>query len=195
MKTYNATHYVCLLKWHGSKRRSSRCTGPIWQDSTCQRYVLEIHCASITKLTVPGTINFQTQLGELRTQLAFGIVDELAVQILFGTNFIDSVKRPVRAAKRKAVPHYSTPVPILMVHEARSADGRKEDTDIRLPSVKDLSLLVASTKSEPRPIKATRKVVLKAMCETSILFSIQTAGLIAIVPHNNVDKNLCVHVS
>lgn len=85
------------------------------------------------------------------------------------------------------VPHHSLPVPILMVNNGK-CEAEVNTSDIGQINDQDLTPLVKPTCNEPRCITAARQVVLKAICETSVLVSTQALGLLQVATRKNVDK-------
>lgn len=79
------------------------------------------------------------------------------------------------------------PVPILKVHEAKS--GTKKDNTRNCQEVgEDLALFVTPFRSKPKSIACARQVVLKAMYKKPVLASTQLAGLMDLVPRENMAK-------
>lgn len=90
--------------------------------------------------------------------------------------------------ERKIVSHHSTPVLMLMVHEARS-ETEKSNTEARQEVEKEFTLLVTPIRSELKHITVARQVVFMAMCEKPVLVSTKVAGLFEVPTHANVAKN------
>lgn len=90
--------------------------------------------------------------------------------------------------KSEMVPYRCTPVPIVVVHDARSAAEKKEEPDFSPWNEEDLALLVAPNNSETRSTTAAQQVVLRAICETLVWDTRQMAGLEAVVPHDKIIK-------
>lgn len=88
--------------------------------------------------------------------------------VLLGTTFLDKDISSIHLTERKTLPHYSLPITISMVHEARSAAEKEGDLHIRQEVEEDLALLVKITQGDSKNITATRKVLLKEMCNTSV---------------------------
>lgn len=86
------------------------------------------------------------------------------------------------------MPYHCPPVPVLMLHEAKSED-EKNSSDIREIIEQDPALLVTTAECEPKNITVARQVDLKAMCETPVLVSIQAAGVIEVNPVADIAKN------
>lgn len=79
-----------------------------------------------------------------------------------------------------------------MVHEINS-EADKNASDIRQSNYQDLAPLVTPTTCDRKYITVTRQVALKEIHETLVLVSTQAAGLIEIIPHENVAKtHACV---
>lgn len=76
-----------------------------------------------------------------------------------------------------------------MVHEASSVAKKEEKLYIHLSNTNDMKLLLRRSNSKPRPIKVAWKIILKAICEASVLFLTQVADLIEVIPHNDVATN------
>lgn len=53
------------------------------------------------------------KVGILRVPVSFEIVENLAVELLFGTSFIDKYIREIFLNDRNTLPSHSSPVPIL----------------------------------------------------------------------------------
>lgn len=85
--------------------------------------------------------------------------------------------KTIHPAEGKIGAHHSPPVPIMTVHEAKNED-KKNTSDMRQFMNRYHALLGTTTSGEPKYITAGRKVVLKAMCETSVVVATQAAGLI-----------------
>lgn len=64
-------------------------------------------------LRIVETILLHVRLGDLRVEVWFGIVHNLAVDILIGTPFIDCFTRGIFLAECKVVPWHSHPVEIF----------------------------------------------------------------------------------
>lgn len=161
---------------------------PGWLDSIRQRDRSNIRSASYANLDVSGTITTYLLMGESRTFVNFGVVNELVVPVLFGTIYIDSSIKSIHPAERKVVPHHSPTVPILIVYEANSKP-EKNNIEARQEVEEELTLLETPIKCEPKCITVARQVVLKAMCETLVIVSTQAAGLTESIPCAYVAKH------
>lgn len=91
----------------------------------------EIWSTSDTKRIASGTITLHIRMIESRTLMIFGVEDKLALLALLGATVVDSFIKSIHQAKKKTVPFYSRPVPILMVHEV-SSEVQKSTSGIRL---------------------------------------------------------------
>lgn len=127
-------------------------------------------------------------MGEARTWVMFAVVDRLVVSVLLETIFSDKLIKTIQPAGRKIAPYHSPQVPILMVHEPRS-EAKKNTSVIRHFIEQDSALLKTPIKSEPKNNTVARQVFFKARCETTVLVSIQVAGLIEVIPHLNLARN------
>lgn len=75
-----------------------------------------------------------------------------------------------------------------MVQEAKS-DAKKNMSDTGHFIDQDPALLVKLISGEPKCITASQKLVLKAMCQTTVLVATRAVGLIEVNPHENVAGN------
>lgn len=64
-------------------------------------------------LTFLETILLLVHIGTLRDEVWFGLVENLAVDILLGTHYIERYIRRIFPGERKGVPCHSDPIPIL----------------------------------------------------------------------------------
>lgn len=67
-------------------------------------------------LVVSETATIPLCMRETRTLESFGMMDNLAVLVLFRTTFIDRCIKYIHPAKLKIVSHHSPLVPILTIH-------------------------------------------------------------------------------
>lgn len=62
---------------------------------------------------------------ESRTEVRLDIADKLSVQVLLEMTFNDRFIESIHPAEGNIVLYHSLPIPILMVHEAISADRKQ----------------------------------------------------------------------
>lgn len=127
-------------------------------------------------------------MGEACTDVYLDIVSELVVPVLSGMMYIDRVIKSVHLAERKSVPYHFRTVPILFLHKA-GIKTRINRLDYRRKATHHLGLLVTPTSCEPRYITASRQVVSREMCETSVLVFTMAEDLIKLIFHKSVDNN------
>lgn len=88
-----------------------------------KRQLPRLRTATKAPILLDGTILLFVKIGELRVRVWFGIVKNLAVDILLGTSFIDRYIQGIFLSERKILPWHSQPVPIL---------SRNNNTAVRL---------------------------------------------------------------
>lgn len=132
--------------------------------------MLDICCASNTKLKVFESTTPHLCMGENLTRVHFGFVRKLVVTVLLGTTHIDKVTKSIPPSKQRNCP---LPRPVgadINVNEAGSeAEMEKSATCQR--ATEDLALLVTTTRCDQKYFRVGRQVVLKEMCETPVLDS------------------------
>lgn len=94
----------------------------------------------------------------------------------------------IRLLERKGVPHSSLVKPILVLRKAKSLAEKENDSYIPQNIEEDEEVLVLPTRSDTKNIKAARQVLLKVMCQMSVLLFIKAAGLIEITSYEDVPK-------
>lgn len=90
-------------------------------------------------------------------------------------------------AESKNVSQHSSPVPILTVHKARN-EAEMDRSDPCQGDEASLAMFVTSIGCETKYIAVARQVVLKAMCETPVLVSIQATALVYVRPIKTCPK-------
>lgn len=127
-------------------------------------------------------------MGKSSLWAASAYVGKLVVPVLLVATSIGKFTGSVHQAERKIVPHHYPPVPVLMLHETK-IEARKNRSDIRKTNDQDPALLVTPTISKPGDNTTTRQVVFKEVCEATYLISTKAAGLILVIPQENVPEN------
>lgn len=78
--------------------------------------------------------------------------------------------------------HHARSVLVLMVYQAKSASG-KEKSDNSQDIDEDLALFATLILKDHNKISIARQVVLKAMCETIMIVSVNLAGPVMVDLH------------
>lgn len=91
--------------------------------------MLGVRSASNTKLVESKTITLHLYMPEKRIQVAFRVVNSLAVTVLIAMTFIGRFIKSFHVIKRKIIPQSSPPVRFLVVHEINS-EAEKNTSDI-----------------------------------------------------------------
>lgn len=114
-------------------------------------------------------------------------VDKPAVPVLLGMTFVGRVIMSVHSAESKIVPYHSAPVSMLMVYEA---EFKVETYVPYIRQIYDLEsvMSVVFISCKQKYVTIALQIVLKAICETSVLVSIQATGLIIILCHDIVSN-------
>lgn len=92
------------------------------------------------------TITLHRRISSSRTCVTLGLVDELALVVLFGVSFADRFVKSVYPVKN-VIPYQFRLVPILAVHEEWCRAERKESYTSQ-SNAQDLVLFVARRESE-----------------------------------------------
>lgn len=158
----------------------SYCLTTSWLYRVFYRDVLKIRGASIRTLTVFGTVTLHRRISGWQTRVRFVDMDKLVIPAKLGTNVVDKVINSIYPAGRTTDPHHTPPVLIWMVHKARSAAKKAEDLDTRRKFQEDLALFVTVTWCNDRNKMGAWRVMLKSICETPVLVSTKTAGLLQV---------------
>lgn len=95
-------------------------------ESICQRDLPEIWNLSNEKLTTSRTIAFCRQIDQSHPWVKFRIMCKFAVPVLLQVKFLDRVIRAILPTNWKFVPHHSSLVSILMIHEAKDVSLKNE---------------------------------------------------------------------
>lgn len=124
-------------------------------------------------------------MGESPTRHKSDVVNEVLVLILPRRTCTNIFIKSVHPSKRKIVPYYSQPLQTLMVQKAGIA-SKNYKSNTHQESTERLAQFMMPTRCSHRNITAARRVVLKAMCQTPVLISIQLAGLIEMILYERV---------
>lgn len=84
----------------------------VWRKSVKTIRSPPLHTLNCEVVSVDGIVPLFVHLGDLRVCTWFGVVDNLAVNLLLGTSFIDPCIGEIFPTERKVVPRHSRPVAI-----------------------------------------------------------------------------------
>lgn len=85
-----------------------------WQRKVVSTPSPSLRTATRETVKVEGIVRTFVQIGDLRVRAWSGVVENLAVDILLGTSFIDRFIISILAGERKVVPYHSCSVSIIL---------------------------------------------------------------------------------
>lgn len=130
------------------------------------------------------TIILHLRTGASHPWLTFFFVHNLAVPVIIQASFVGTVTTPSHPDDWIVLPHYSLPLPFLVVHKAMVA-ARQDQFDTHQETGEDLIWFVALTLGDAKNITISRKVVLKAMCEPPVSVSPYAVGITEVILREN----------
>lgn len=89
-----------------------------------------LHTAAKEPISLDGSILF-VRIGDWRVRVWFGIVGNLAVEVLIGNLFIDRYIPGNLPSERKLVPRHSSPVPILSQNSCAAVQHHIREQDCK----------------------------------------------------------------
>lgn len=78
-------------------------------------------------------------MGKARTRVTFRVVNEVVVPSLLRMTYINRFIKSMYPAERNIVPYHLPPVPILLIHEAKS-DHEENKLELSNDPAEDLAL-------------------------------------------------------
>lgn len=149
----------------------------------------QLRTATREHVNVEGVIPMFVRIGDLRVRAWFGVVENLAVDILVGTSFIDRCIRGIFPTERKIVPWHSRPVSILTSSSNISSKfPRVEflDHDGTQSEVKE-----DDEEEEFFLCRVSRPITIPADTQAAVSVSSQGAGLMLVETHMHLAKRRC----
>lgn len=137
--------------------------------------IVSLRSATDNLVQAIGKIMLFLQLGERHVRVYFGNLDNLAVQLLAGTSFIDSFVKGVFPMGCRIIPIRTRPVAIIRKHTTLSDPLTVSQTHL---DSKTCTEDLLDKKNETPRFRVTKRVAIMPNTEASLLVTRSSVGIV-----------------